>query len=159
VFLAILRVITPGVVLVGAGTEAAPSPLSSWRLLRLSSRLLFDHSCGLADVGVASASYCNCLICCLWPWLGGWILRCVLMPFITVYYSLFSWIKPWFGGSSMYPITGSVEPCCSAAFLASMASLHCRVTWTLQQHRPVFLCGWQRLIVCQWAWEHCVMDG
>jgi hypothetical protein len=128
-----LRVVTFGVTLAGAGMEAVASSLSSCRLSRLSSRLLLDHSVGLAVLGVASASYCSCCSCCLLRGCdpgaeaGCWgeAMSSVFMPFITVYSAPFSCVKPWLGDNSTYAITGSGEPCCCCKFSASVASLHC----------------------------------
>jgi hypothetical protein len=134
-----LRVVTFGVTLAGAGSEAVASSLSSCRLSRLSSMLLLDQFGGLVVLGVASASYCSCCNCCLlrgcdpgveagcWgvAMFSGTSITHVFMPFITVYSAPFSCVKPWLGDNSTYAIIGSGEPCCCCKLMASAASLHC----------------------------------
>jgi hypothetical protein len=138
-FLAMLRVVTFGVTLAGAGIEAVASSLSSCKLSRLSSRLLLDQFCGLVTLGVATVSYCSCCSCCLlrgcdpgveagcWgeAMSSGASITRVFMPFITVYRAPFSCVKPWLGDNSTYAITGSGVPCCCCNLSASAASLLC----------------------------------
>jgi hypothetical protein len=134
-----LHVVTFGVTLAGAGTEAVASSLSSCRLSRLSLRLLLDQLVGLAVLNVARTSYCSCCSCCLlrgcdpgaeagcWgvAMSSGVSITRVFMPLITVYSAPFSCVKPWLGDNSTYAITGSGEPCCCCNLSASVASLHC----------------------------------
>jgi hypothetical protein len=134
-----LRVVTFGVTLAGAGIEAVASSLSSCRLSRLSLRLLLDQSVGLAVLGVAIDSYCSCCNCCLLrgcdPGVeaGCWGVAIssgasttrVFMPLITMYSAPFSCFKPWLGDNSTYAITGFGKPYCCCKFSASGASLHC----------------------------------